>query len=465
MLQFKKLDDEILQLKKYFDLSPFKFCDLSVGVRYLWKDAFSINYCLIDDTLIMRESVEGEEDAFYFPIGNNIEKALLEIEKYCLERFIPLRFCCIDDSQIEYLNSRYANISVTKNRDWCDYIYPVENFKSYSGRKLSGQRNHVNKFKKTYPEYVFRKITEKDIPKIKSFLNELEESVSCSSWTERQERKNLIAYTENTFALGQFGGIIEVNGKIIALSIGEKVGDTLIVHIEKGNKNYDGVYPTVAQEFVRAFADEEIKFVNREEDCGDTGLRTSKLQYHPCEIKTKNLVTVKTLIEKINSPVNISTERLTISEISESDKDLYARLYTDDDLNKYWGYDYKDDLGNEKPTPDYFFSFQKQLKDKGEEHSFAVKKDGKMIGELVLHNFDFYGGVEMGFRFFAEYQGKGYAAESALAMKYYVSENLKPSVFKSRCDKRNLPSRRLIERLGLKLYAQDDTHYYFSIKY
>ena len=116
------------------------------------------------------------------------------------------------------------------------------------------------------------------------------------------------------------------------------------------------------------------------------------------------------------------------------------------------------------PDADYFYNFQNSLKNKKEEYSFAVRLDGKMIGELVLHNFDFYGGVEMGFRFFKDCQGKGYAIESASALRDYVFENLKPTTFKSRCDKRNIPSKNLIEKLGLKLSNSSETHYFFEIK-
>ena len=85
-----------------------------------------------------------------------------------------------------------------------------------------------------------------------------------------------------------------------------------------------------------------------------------------------------------------------------------------------------------------------------------------MIGELVLYNFDHFGGVEMGFRFFREYQGKGYAIESANALKDYVFNALGAKKLKSRCFKQNIPSRKLIEKLGLKLVKEDATHYYFE---
>ena len=102
------------------------------------------------------------------------------------------------------------------------------------------------------------------------------------------------------------------------------------------------------------------------------------------------------------------------------------------------------------------------MKETKEEYSFAVKKDGVLIGELVLHNFDYYGGVEMGFRFFKKYQGQGYSIESATALKKYCFEILGATKLKSRCFKQNFASAKLIKRLGLKQVNQDKTHYYFE---
>lgn len=171
-----------------------------------------------------------------------------------------------------------------------------------------------------------------------------------------------------------------------------------------------------------------------------------------------------TLFDNIISPVHIKTERLVVTEITENDKENYAKLYLDDQINKWWGYDYREDLNGKEPTADYFFGFQNLLKEKKEEYSLAVKRDGEMIGELVLHNFDEEGGVEIGFRFFQECQGKGYALESATALKDYVFNTLGATTLKSRCYKENLPSRKLIGKIGLVQTHESLTHYYFALK-
>ncbi len=463
MLKFTKLGKDVLKIKEYIDRSEISFCDLSIGMKYMWRDEYVVEYVIVNDTLIMKENGPDYSDVFYYPCGADVDGALSLIEEYCRVKNIPLCFGCIDNQKAGFLASRYKEVKIVNDRDWSDYIYESEKFKTYSGKKLSGQRNHVNKFKRLYPDYVFNKIEKSDLPAVKDFLTEYAHSKALSDGA-KDEYEKIDDYLDNMFALGQVGGFICVGGKIVAISIGEVVGDTLIVHIEKGLTSYEGVYPTMASEFAKAFAYNGVKYVNREEDCGEIGLRISKLQYQPIEVKEKNMVYVKTLFDRISSSVLIKTERLTISDIQISDAKRYAELYLDDELNKWWGYDYREDLGENKPTPEYFYKFQLNLKKVKEEYALAVKKDGELVGELVLHNFDYNGGVEMGFRFFKDCQGKGYAVESASALKSYCFDILGADTLKSRCYKENLPSKKLIERLGLKRTNESQTHYFFALK-
>lgn len=462
MIQFTKLGEDVINIKKYIDSAQISFCDISIGMKYMWRDYYVVDYAIVNDTLIMKETAPDYSNVFYYPFGKDVDGALKLIEEYCKAKNIPLVFGCVDNERASYLAERYEQVVIECDRAWSDYIYSADKFKTYSGKKLSGQRNHVNKFKRLYPNYCFKVMAEQDVPKIKAFISEYENSKTLSIGA-KDECERLNDYLDNMFNLGQLGALLEVDGKIVAISIGEIVGETLIVHIEKALTEYDGVYPTMASEYAKAFAVEGVKYINREEDCGEQGLRTSKLQYQPLEIKDKNMVFVKTLFDKIDCSVNIKTERLTITDILEKDAEDYAKLYLDDELNKWWGYDYREDLNGEKPTPEHFYKFQNTMKSVKEEYALAVKLNDKMIGELVLHNFDYYGGVEMGFRFFKECQGKGYAVESASALREYCFNTLGAKIVKSRCYKENIPSAKLIGRLGLKKSHENDTHYFFQM--
>ena len=80
------------------------------------------------------------------------------------------------------------------------------------------------------------------------------------------------------------------------------------------------------------------------------------------------------LFDKIKNPV-IETERLIINDVTPDDKMEYYALYTDDKLNKYWGYDYHEDLPeNKEPSPDYFYGFMTSLKNKKEEYSGIISE-------------------------------------------------------------------------------------------
>ncbi len=461
-LIFKPLGENVKIIKDFIEKTEINFCDISLGVKFMWRGTVKVEYAIFNDTLILKETGGNHTNAFYYPMGKDPIGAIEKIEEYCAKNNIPLIFGYLDKEKVAFFETRYYKTQNRFDRNWCDYIYLKDNFITYSGKKLSGQRNHVNKFKRNYPNYKFCKITQENLPLAIEFLENHNKKLQKAGKIEELEREHALTLTKNMFNLNQYGGFLEVDGKIVALSVGEKVNDTLIIHVEKANVDYAGAYPTMAQEFAKAFAS-DVKFINREEDCGDLGLRTSKSQYQPLEIKAKNFLSVYTLFDNIDPAIKINTERLNIERISEKDKDSYAKLYLDESLNKLWGYDYKEDLNGEEPTPHYFYRFQESLFYKKEECCFAVKLNDEMIGELVLHNFDYFGGLEMGFRFFSEYQNKGYAFESANALKHYIKNVLGAKTIKGSCFKENLPSKKLIEKLGLNLVKETKEKFYFSL--
>ena len=77
--------------------------------------------------------------------------------------------------------------------------------------------------------------------------------------------------------LGLRGGLLRLDGVVIAFTIGEPVSeDTFVVHIEKAFADIQGAYPIINREFV-LHAAKGYKYINREEDLGEEGLRKAKL--------------------------------------------------------------------------------------------------------------------------------------------------------------------------------------------
>jgi len=78
-----------------------------------------------------------------------------------------------------------------------------------------------------------------------------------------------------------------------AYTIAEKLSeDTIVIHFEKGNAAYKGVYQAINQMFLEHTGD-NLKTVNREQDLGDAGLRKAKLSYNPSDFIKKYRVVLK----------------------------------------------------------------------------------------------------------------------------------------------------------------------------
>ena len=462
MIKLKKLERKTEEIRPYIKKYGGIFNDLTLGTRFMWDDEFGIEYAVYNETLIMREMFSRHK-SFYYPMGKDVAGALDEIEKFCAAGGTgAIAFGCLTEDQAKELSARYAGAKKRSYRDWCDYIYPAEQFKTYAGGKLAGQRNHVNRFMHLFPDYKVNIIAEKDIPAIKEFLREYEKENDLTGLAAGEQAR-VYDLLDNMAYLEQFGIFVTVNGKTVSVSVGEIQGETLFVHVEKGLKEYDGVYPFTAREFAKAFAGAGVEYINREEDCGDAGLRVSKTQYHPSEIKRKYYVFARSAFALIAPPFWLKTERLEITDIYEKDKDVYAALYTDDKVNEFYGYDYRRDLGDEMPNGDYFFKFMQNLKAKKEEYSLAVRLNGEMIGEIVLYNFGIHADAEIGFRFFTDYQGKGYAIESVAAL---IDCAFTRGFGKIVCRhfKENARSEKLILKLGFTPTGENETHKFYELK-
>ena len=65
-----------------------------------------------------------------------------------------------------------------------------------------------------------------------------------------------------------------------------------IVHFEKADISYNGIYPTINQMFAE-YAFSDVNFINRQDDMGLPGLRKSKKSYHPVKMINKYMLRYK----------------------------------------------------------------------------------------------------------------------------------------------------------------------------
>ena len=464
-MELKKIcqTEDILTIKPYLDMYKNDFSDLTHPNFYMWRDLYPREYYIFEGTLILREFSASDKNffRFYLPVGKNISKATELIEKYCLVRHAPLIWSNLTFEEAETLATCYYNTKIDYNRNQSDYVYSAEDMRTFKGKKFAGQRNHINKFKNLYGEYEYHNITPENISIAKAFLIDFANKRDFTSEEEFTEYKLNLELLDSIFKLGSTGGFVTCKGNVISVAIGEKRGNTLYVCTEKADRNYHGAYQITVQEFAKHNTDDTICFINREDDMGNEGLRTSKLQYQPIDIKHKYFLTVSTLFDKIPSPVKISGERVVLDDITNDDKEDLMRLYTDDENNKYWGYDYKEDAPQEI-TSDYFIDFIKEMKATKEEYSVAIRTNSVFAGEGVFHNFDFFGSVELGIRLLPEFQGQGLATDAVKAMKNFAVKTLNAKTIKMKCMPENRKSAEMIKKSGFTEESRDEKFIYFT---
>jgi len=295
MLEFKPVNVAAAdELRPHFAAQPYRICEYTVGTMVMWSNYFQAEYAIYNNVVIIKNTLRDGRVAFSFPVGTgDIGEAMCAIDRYCIAHRIPTVFEPTPERDIATIADHYDGELILRfTHDWSDYLYDKDDIIYLTGKKFSAQRNNINKFKKVYLDYTYEEITEENIAEVRAFFSDYMLHSEHKDMTSDYEKLMTMHMIDNFFSLQQRGGFIRAAGQIAALAIGEIVGDTLYVHIEKAKREFQGSSAVINMEFARHNDCEELKFVNREEDMGDMGLRTAKSRYNPIEMLRKYSVTV-----------------------------------------------------------------------------------------------------------------------------------------------------------------------------
>lgn len=464
MLEFKSIQvKSVPRLRKYYSHCDYRLCEYSVGVKLMWRHHWHPVYAESHGCLIVLNHSQHYGYLFDYPVPlpgvGDVEAALDEIDAWCMEKGVMPAYGVVPAWERESLMERYPYTVVDNDRLWQDYLYRAEDLMTFAGRRYSGQRNHINKFRKLYPNAAFRPITPADAPLVEEFWEDFHQTFNKEDALAKKEACEARRLMRQVGKPWVKAGAIELEGKFIAIALGEICGNTLVCHIEKGLPRYEGVYPTMVQSFAAHFG-QGVAWINREDDAGDRGLRTSKLQYLPAELGAKIRLRARNELVNIKEIPVLRSERLTLDALREEDQADYNRLCLDDERNRWWGYDYREDLHGEL-TEDYFLSVARQDFQRQMAVNFAVRLEGKFIGEVVLYRFDCRGGAELGCRILPEFAGQGYGAEAFRRAAEWSLYGLGLYRLRGKCYHENEASRKMLSAC-MRPAGQDDTFYYFE---
>lgn len=263
----------------------------------MWVNYFNYKYCIYHDTLFIMGVEENclDRPAFSCPVGEMpMPEAIGLVEAYCRDHGLDLLFSAVPADRLSCFLAYNPGCKVEELSDWSDYVYEIGNFASLSGKKLAKKRNHVNRFRSDYPDAHLDTFTVGDVDSIKEALSVWSdaENDDVESLTKGEELRQVVDVLDNFDFYGFDGAILRSGGadnRIVAFTLGEKIGETFFVHIEKMDHSVSGSGETVAHLFALDMLEKYpgLRFLNREEDCGDPGLRYAKQSWQPTMLLRK----------------------------------------------------------------------------------------------------------------------------------------------------------------------------------
>lgn len=264
-------------------------CDISFATTYLWRDRYDIRVCNHDGVFYKAYFDCGEVSGYTFPIGHKPPKEMLDVLlQDAKERGVKPLIGMLNKTNAEILSHLYPDMfEFCEEKADADYIYSRENLAELAGKKFHAKRNHISKFKRNNEDYYYKPI---DVTNIEDAYF-VAHKWHMQNDSDKSELSAIREALDNMDAIGMFGGVLYVNARPVAMTIGSKINSSVCdVNFEKA-VDVDGAYAVINNEFAKAQS--SFLQLNREEDLGIEGLRKSKLSYNPDKILMKYTATMK----------------------------------------------------------------------------------------------------------------------------------------------------------------------------
>lgn len=292
--QFKDLT---LEDKPIFDqvfkkfppqISEFTFTNL-----FIWRHCYQFKISRLQNFLCLF-SHQGESSFFFPPIGEgDMIECYQRLLQYLMGKATLPKIVRVPEPVVGQIDWKSTRMKAELDRSQCDYVYLVQDLIELKGRKYHRKRNHIKQFQEKY-SFQYIPLTPEWIPQCLQLETEWCDLRHCETSPGLLNESSAIKETFTHFEeLGVKGGAILINGKVEAFTLGDPLNlESVVIHIEKANPAYEGLYPTINQAFLE-HQWSGFTYVNREQDLGEEGLRKAKESYFPHHLVNKYTVTLE----------------------------------------------------------------------------------------------------------------------------------------------------------------------------
>ncbi len=273
------LEDKPLLDKHFKQLQP-RVSELTFAGMYLFRRAHDYHLSLLNNSMVLLGRGYDASPYFLPPLGGDVAGALEVLFAEGKELY-----GADEDFAGRYLTD--SGLEIREDRDSFDYLYLREELATLPGNRFHKKKNRINYFA-TRHQY------EVDTYSPSHRIDCLTLLGTWYRMAEHEQNPSLDLELEATAEalcmadkLGLEGIVILVAGSVKSFALGERLNrETAICQFEKADPFMEGLSQLINREFAaRLFAD--CKYINREQDLGEPGLRNAKLSYHPVELVKK----------------------------------------------------------------------------------------------------------------------------------------------------------------------------------
>jgi len=256
--------------------------ELTFTNLFMWRHSYRFQISMHGACLLVF-ACPGDEHFFLPPLCRSAKlEVFAEMMDFMEQRGWAPRVARVPTAMAEEAGlTRDPRFRVETKREHADYVYLTERLIRLSGKRLHSKKNHLNAFLKG-SKFQFEPISPDNVEDCLSMQESWCNLRDCTQ-IEGLRNEELAVYEvlKNWDRLSCSGGVIRMDGRVEAFSLGERLNpETAVIHIEKANPEIRGLYAAINQQCCEQLWS-DFRYVNREQDLGEVGLRRAKLSYDP----------------------------------------------------------------------------------------------------------------------------------------------------------------------------------------
>jgi len=272
---------------EYFQRYPPVISEHTFTNLFMWRQYYQFSWTLWNGCLCVLAQRPSSNPFFLPPVGDSaVQECMINCLRYLQSRGFQGEIQRIPEALTEHFQDDQEFVLIL-DRNNADYVYLSEDLIKLPGNRYHRKKNQINQFKKKY-SFQYQPLTAELVPQCLSLENHWCDLKHCDQVPSLSgEELAIHEALTNMQSLNFSGGTILINGKIEAFTLGERLNqDTAVIHIEKANPAFEGLYQTLSQMYAES-ACASFTYINREQDLGEAGLQQAKLSYHPHHLVNK----------------------------------------------------------------------------------------------------------------------------------------------------------------------------------